>query len=162
MDSEKVIPALIVLTICFIPIFIMKVRSVSKKRRVIRSLYKLVGKSNETVFQTGSWNNSAIGLTKNGSYIFVVSENKMESKHQAIHLPLFNNCKLVNDNSRSPYKEGNFKVTEKIELELTGANKATESICFYNRAEDGDILTDELQLAEIWCKKINENMTNKT
>lgn len=162
MDSEKVIPALIVLAICFVPILIMKVRSLSKKRRVVRFLYELAGKYNETVFQTGSWNNSAIGLTKNGSYIFVVRENKKEPSHQVIQLPFFNNCRLINDNSRSPYKEGNFKVADKIELELTGANKATESICFYNRAEDGDVLTDELQLAEIWCKKINENIAKKT
>ena len=158
MDSERVIPALIILAICFIPIFIMKVRSLSKKKGVMRSLYKLADKFNETVFQTGSWNNSAIGLTKNGSYIFVVSENKKEFKHQSIRLSLFSNCKLINDNSKSPYKEGNFKVTDKIELELTGTNKATERICLYNREEDGDILTDELQLAETWCKKINENI----
>ena len=162
MDSEKVIPALIILAICFILICIMKVISLSKKRRIVRSLYKLTEKFNESVFQTDSWNNSAIGLTKSGSCIFVVSGDKKEPKCQVIHLSLFNSCRILNDNSRSPYKEGNFKVTEKIELELAGTNKATERICFYNREEDGDILTDELQLAETWCKKINQYIANKT
>ena len=161
MDSEIVIPVLIVLAICLIPICIMKVRSLSKKRKALGFLYKLAKEFNEGVFQTGNWNNSAIGLTKNGSHIFVVSGSKKEFKSQTINLSLFNSCRVINDNSNSPYKEGNFKVTDKVELELTGANKITERICFYSREEDGDLLKDELQLAETWHRKINEYIVKK-
>lgn len=161
MDSEIVIPVLIILAICLIPICMMKVRSLSKKRKALGFLYKLAKEFNESVFQTGNWNSSAIGLTKNGSHIFVVRESKKEFKSQTINLSLFNNCRIINDNSNSPYKEGNFKVTDKVELELTGANKATERICFYNREEDGDLLTDELQIAETWRRKINEYIVKK-
>ena len=156
MDSERIIPGSIIVLIVMIPIVLLKIKASLKKRKVKDLLFKLAQDHNTSIINYEHWNNSAIGLSRNGTEIFLVSNDKKEEKKQVIVLSYFNKCNLVNDNAGSVFNEGNFKVTNAIDLELNGKGNSPERINFYHVQRDGDLLTDELELAEKWCRLIND------
>ena len=162
MDSERIILGSIIVLIVIIPIAILKIKASLKKRKVKDLLFNLAQDHKTNIIKYDHWNNSAIGLSRNSTQIFLVSNNKNEEKKQVIALSFFNNCKLVNDNAGAAFNEGGYEVTNAVDLELTGKTKPTERINFYHIQKDGDLLTDELEVAEKWCRVINESIERRT
>jgi hypothetical protein len=156
MDSESTILGLAILLTCITPILILKIRSNLKKRKFTGLLYELAKKHNTTISQYDHWNASAIGLNKNGTQAFSISIYKDEEKQHELTLSSFTKCIVVNNNAGAAYKEGSFKVTNGIDLKLLSKNGQDALINFYNIENDDPLLTDELELAEKWCKIINE------
>ena len=156
MDSERIILGAIVVLGVMIPIAVLKIKASLRKRRIKDLLFSLAQKHNAKIIRYDHWNNSAIGLSRNSTQIFLVSNDKNKEKEQVIALSFFNKCTLINDNAGSAFNESGYKVTNAVDLELTGKNIPTECINFYHIQKDGDLLTDELELAEKWCKLINE------
>ena len=159
MDSETSILALIVILTCMIPIILLKGGAVFKKRKFGRLLSEAAQKHNTTIIQYEQWNNSAIGLNKNATQLFIVNKGEAKATSKTLVLSSFNKCSVVNENSGAAYKEGSFKVTNAIELELTGENSRLARINFYHIDKDSPLLTDELELAEKWCRIINDCIT---
>ena len=159
MDSELAV--LIVLLTCIIPIILLKCGAVFKKWKFGRLLTEAAQKHNTTIIRYEQWNNSAIGLNKNGTQLFVVNKGETRIKSKTLVLSSFNKCSVVNDNSGAVHKEGSFKVTNAIELELTGENSLPACINFYDIDKDGPLLTGELELAEKWCRIINDCITQR-
>ena len=162
MDSERIILGSIVVVVVIIPIAILKIKASLKKRRIKDLLFSLAQPHNTTIIRYDHWNSSAIGLSRNSTQIFLVCNDKNEEKKQVIALSFFNKCKLVNDNAGAAFNEGSYKVTNAVDLELTGKNKPTERINFYRIQKDGDLLTYELEVAEKWCRLINECIERRT
>ena len=162
MDSERIILGSIIVLIVMIPIAVLKIKASLKKRKVKDLLFKLAQDHNTSIINYDHWNNSAIGLSRNGAQIFLASNGKEEEKKRVIALSFFNNCKLVNDNTGAAFNEGNYKVTNAVDLELTGKNNPIERINFYHIQKDGDLLTEELEVAEKWCRLINECIERRT
>ena len=156
MGTDRIILGSIIVLIVIIPITVLKIKASLKKRRIKNLLFSFAQKHNTNIIRYDHWNNSAIGLSRNGTQIFLVSNVKHEEKEQVIALSSFNQCNLVNDNVGFVFNEGSSKVTNAVDLELTGNNNSGERINFYHIQKDGDLLTDELELAEKWCKLINE------
>ncbi len=162
MDLETTIMGLAILLTCVTPIIIIKLRSVTKKRKFINQLHKLAQKNHTSIVQYDHWNRSAIGLNKNGTQLFTVKEDNGEIKSQVFALSSFTKCNLINDNAAADFKEGNFKVSHGVHLELVGKNEELEQITFYDIEKDGHLLTEELELATRWCKIINECITQRS
>ena len=156
MDSERIIPGSIIVLIVLIPIVLLKLKSSLRKKKITGSLDKVAQKHSSSIVKYNQWNNSAIGLGKNGTHVFVVNMKKQEEEDQVIALSSFDKCSVINDKAGAAFKEGNFKVTNAIDLELTGKGDKVERISFYHIDKDDPLLTDELELAEKWCKIINE------
>jgi len=156
MDSERIIPGSIIVLIVIIPIILLKLRTYLRKKKIVGSLKKLAQSNDTSIVKYDQWNNSAIGLSKNGTHLFFVSINKQEEKEQAIKLSAYNKCSLINDKAGAAFKEGNYKVTNSVDLVLTGKSGELELINFYDPERDGSLLTGELELADRWCKIINE------
>ena len=161
MDADRIIPGSIIVLVVVIPIVILKLKSTLRKKKITGSLDKLAQQHNTSIVKYDQWNDSAIGLGKDGSHVFVKRIDKHEEKGQAIALSVFNRCSVVNDKAGAAFKEGNFKVTNAIDLELTGKNNQVERINFYRIDKDDPLLTDELELAEKWCKIINESIAQR-
>ena len=162
MGTDRIILGSIIVLIVIIPIAILKIKASLKKRRIKGLLFSLAEKYNTNIISYDHWNNSAIGLSRNGTQIFLVSNVKKEDKKQVIALSSFNKCNLVNDNAGFVFNEGSSKVTNAVDLELTGKSNPSERINFYHIQKDGDLLTDELELAEKWCRLINECIERRT
>ena len=95
MDPERIIPGSIIVLIVMIPIVLLKIKASLKKRKVKDLLFKLAQDHNTSIINYEHWNNSAIGLSRNGTEIFLVSNDKKEEKKQVIVLSYFNKCNLV-------------------------------------------------------------------
>ena len=162
MDLESTIMGLAILLTCIMPIIIIKLRSVSKKRKFINLLHKLAQKNNTTIAHYDHWNRSAIGSNSNNTQLFTITEDNGEIKSQAFALSSFTKCNLINDNAGADFKEGNFKVSHGVHLELLGKNQQSEQITFYDIGKDGHLLTEELELATKWRKMINECITQRS
>ena len=161
MDSERILTGSIVLSLVLIPIIFLKIASYLRKRKIIRLLNELAQKNNAAIHQYDQWNDSAIGLDKTKKQIFRIRSDKRDLQTQVVDLSQVNKWRVINDNSGAAYKEGYFRVTEGIEIELAGANHAGKNIVFYHVASDGPLLADELQLAEKWYRLIDEQLSNK-
>ena len=157
MDSEPAIMAFIVVLTCIILIIFLKSKVIFKKRKFFRLLTKAAQKYNTTISQYDQWNDSAIGLNKNGTQLFIIREGETEPTSKSVLLSAFNKCSVVNDNP----DEGHFKTTNLIELELTSRKGLPECINFYNIEKDSPLLSNELALAEKWCRIINNCITQR-
>ena len=155
MDQKTFLIAAIILLVCLIPVCLLKLKTVLAKRKSFRLLNQLAQKNNTSLIDYEYWNDSAIGLSDKGRLLFVVRDPKEKSPGQIIDLSLFDRSRVINNNARSPYKEGNFKVSDSIDIELSGSGDLTERINIYNIEKDGEMLTDELSLAEKWNRIIN-------
>ena len=155
MDQKTILIGALILLVCLLPITLLKLKVVIAKRKKLKLLNNLAEENNTSLMDYEYWNDSAIALSEKGKLLFVIRSLAENEKARAINLSLFDKCRVINDNSRSPYKEGNFKVSDGIDLELSGRNNLTERINIYNTEKDGDLLTDELSLAEKWNRIIN-------
>jgi len=155
MDQKTILIGAIILLVCLIPLTLLKLKVVIARRKKIKLLNNLARENNTSLIDYEYWNDSAIALSEKGKLLFVIRTLNAIEKAQAIDLSLFDKCRVINNNATSPYKEGNFKVSDGIDLELSGRNNLTERINIYNTEKDGDLLTDELSLAEKWNRIIN-------
>jgi hypothetical protein len=155
MDQKTILIGTIILLVCLVPVSLLKLKVILAKRKKLRILNNLAEKNNTLLMDYEHWNDSAIGLTEKGQMLFVINNVKENEQGHVINLSLFSKCRVVNNNTGSPFKEGNFKVSDGIDLELTGPGNLSERINFYNTERDGDLLTDELSLAEKWNRIIN-------
>ena len=156
MNLERTIIALIIVLVCIFPILILKLRSGLKKTKFVKLLVKLAQDHNTSIGQYDHWNNSIIGLNKNGTKVFTVILDQGFTRNEVITLALFKNCDLVNDTAGPASIEGHLNRSNNVQLKLEGKDGHAKRINFYNIDKDGPLLSDELELAKKWCEILNK------
>ncbi|HLN74829.1 MAG: hypothetical protein ACM3O8_09585 [Methylococcaceae bacterium] len=145
----------------FITIYILSVSGKKKKANMLLgNLSRLSGVNLTTLTQYEIWNNSVIALDDSGAVLYFIRNSSDDQTFQKVLLPEIKRC-WVNEVSRAVSINGSsIKVVEKVELKMEnkGKSKPDTIIEFYNQDSGRLDLSGELQLAEKWCKLLNDTI----
>lgn len=161
MDLGTSIVGVIIILICIIPFALMSINRRKKERKLLQGLTEIAQRNNCKISRYELWNNSTIGIDDTTLMIFYTRKSKDIETSQQINLAEIQKCRIVNLSRTVSNKDGNFKVTEKLELAFSFQDKNRGEVVleFYNTDYDSSTLTGELQLVEKWCKLFNDKIS---
>jgi hypothetical protein len=152
MKTGMLIIGLILLLICALPVVLLYLNSIIKEKRFIKKLFNYAKQSNCIISEYDLWKNTVIGIDKVVNKLFFIRETIIDECEREINLSEIQNCRIANVNRTINNKNGNYKVTDKLELVFIyrEKNKPETKLEFYNSDKDSLILNGEIQLAEKW------------
>ena len=159
MNHERIITAFLICLPFILFIVTLKIRDAIKRVKRISALNAMADQYKTDIAEYDYWNGNAIGLSKTGNLLLTIQENDAGIKEKIISLPRFSSCSVFNDNTDAPYREGFFRVTKRIELGFFSDALRREVIVFYDTIRDGELMSNELQLAEKWHSVISDRFT---
>jgi hypothetical protein len=158
METNTIITLALFIVFCIILYAVNNNRKKAKKAKYRNKIFALAEQNSCQISEYEIWNNSVIGIDIVRNCVFVVRNSKDNETSQKIDLAEFQKCS-VNESSRIvSTKESSRKVVDRIELVFSNATgkKPDTIIEFYNTAHDNLFLAGEHQLAEKWCKIVND------
>ncbi|MGE5395628.1 MAG: hypothetical protein ACM3P1_12875 [Candidatus Saccharibacteria bacterium] len=151
-----------ILFLLFTAIYINSVYRKKKKQNLfLGHLSRLSGSNQENITQYDIWHNSVIGMNNSDAELYFIKNSSDDQTFQKISLSDIRRCR-VNEVSRTvSIKESIIKVVERVEVIMTSKvkNKPDTVIEFYNQETDRLEIFGELQLAEKWCKLLNDTVS---
>jgi hypothetical protein len=102
-------------------------------------------------------------MDERSQMVFFASKAADQHMEQSLSLQEIQKCRVVNTNRNSNHNNGSMDVSDKLELAFTpkDKNRPEPVFTFYDADHNGAILTGELQVAEKWCRIINEKIAAK-
>lgn len=160
MNTGTLIIGAIMIAICVLPIVLIYRSRKNTEKKLIQSLNNLAEKQHCKVSNLETWSNSAIGIDETTNMLFFYRQIKEKEIARNIKLSEISKCMVHNTNRN--IKEGNYSITEKIELVLSPKTKGNPDIAleFYD-AEISAQLSGEPQLAEKWARNISGRLVKK-
>jgi hypothetical protein len=155
MDTSAIMIGIVTLLICVVPLILMRNSKKRKEKEVKEAIAAIAAKSNSKVEESHGWNNTLIGIDRLNSKLFFIKKLKDTKIEHTIDLSEIETCRVIH--SQRNVVNGNYSVTQKLELGLISRNrgKAEIQLEFYNLDYDSLTMTEELHLAEKWADIIN-------
>lgn len=161
MDLGSAIVGIVILLAIATPFVLLNFNSNKKRRLIVRSLTDFAEKNNCRISQFESWNNAIIGIDDQANQLFFIRIGKDNLTNQHIDLHQVIKCQMQNSVRTINYREGHTKVIDiiKLGLSLKDKNQPPVFLECYNAQTDNLTLSGELQIAEKWCKIIEQKIT---
>lgn len=151
-------------------LFVIITRSKRKKeKQFFQPLNRLAEMDNCKISQYDIWNTSIIGIDNLSNHVFFIKNIFNNETSLSIKLSEILKCRLhevgqtVNIASRTVGIKGNVvKVIDKIELVFINRDKNKPDLVaeFYNKETGNPDLSGEFQMAEKWCKHVNDKISS--
>lgn len=156
MDSGTIIIGVLMLAIFIVP-FVLSNKSRKNKENLLKKmLFSLAEKENSDITEFNQWDNTAIGISTTSKKIFFYRKLEYSEVNLSVDFQLIQNCKIVNISRMIKSNNENYKIVDRLELNISTYIKNKQDIIleFYNSDIDAQ-MNDELLLIEEWNKKIN-------
>ena len=163
IEPGTIITAILFLLVCSIPFILLRRNARKREKQFIDQLITVAQKNNCNITKHSFWGHAAIGIDENAHMVFFTKKTAELETGQQLALQEIQKCRVINT-SRTERNDGNFAMTDKLELafEPKDRNKAQTAFTFYDSSHDGAMLTGELQMAEKWCRIINDKIGSAT
>ena len=165
MESSTITTGGIFILCCIIIFVLINLNKRKKEKQLLQPLNRLALNDNCKITKYNIWNNSIIGLDRIANQLFVITDLADKETFQKIKLADVLKCR-VNELSRTVIMEGRnertpgmgVKIINKVELIFTNRDKNKPDIMveFYNNETGNLAISGELQMAQMWCKLIND------
>ncbi len=162
MDTGSLVIGLILLAISILPIYLMSLSRRNKKKKMLQSLNNIAGKHNCIISQYDICGDIIIGMDGSGKFVFFYKKAKEGEEEHFVDLAEMKDCKMIHTNKTIKQKEGNQKISERIELIFIPMSTGKSEVKweFYN-VEKNTWVTGELQLVEKWSTLITNKLKRK-
>jgi len=151
-------------------LYILNRRSEKKKEaQFLQPLNRLAEKDNSKILQYDIWNNSIIGTDNLINHVYFIKQLFDDATSQSIKLSDILKCRInevgqtVTLASRTKGIKGNvIKTFDKVELVFINRDKNKPDVIaeFYNKQTGNPSLSGEFQMAEKWCKIVNDRIAS--
>ena len=160
IESGTIITAILFLLVCSIPFILLGRNARKREKQFVDQLVAVAERNNCSISQHSFWGHAAIGIDEAAHMVFFTKKTAEMGTDQQLPLDEIQKCRVINTSRTERNNDSNFSMTEKLELafELKDRNKTETAFTFYDANHDGAILTGELQLAEKWCRIINDKI----
>ena len=164
MDSSTTITVGIFILICIILFVIINSNKKKRAKQYLLPLNELAENKDCTISLYDIWSDSVIGIDETKNIVFTIRKTKEKETNLAVNLAEIFRCRVAEVSRTSGPKEGNIKAFDRIDLVFASKDKSKADVVveFYNANTDRLTLTGELQLAEKWCKIVNDKITSIT
>ena len=164
MSTGTIIFVAVILLAIAIPTIIANKKKKQKVKQFLQILNDMAGKSNCKITEHQLWNNTMIGVDYKAGKLFFFRKTDENEITKEADLSEIQKCRVANSNRSVSTKDGNYIVTERIDLAFTPreGNKPEVTFDLYNSKFDSMTLQGELQLAEKWAGIANTIMAELT
>ena len=161
MDTGTLITASLIITGCSIPFVIMHIKHLKKENAIKQILFRTARENNCSISEFNILNSIAIGLDKAAGKLLYTSKRNERETALVITLSGIQKCRLVTSVTDENKEHGNIHF-DKLALVFSykEGRRPDDVLEFYNTSFDSFNLAGEYQLAEKWCKIINEQKGN--
>ena len=161
IDQGKIITALFFLLIFSITFILLYLSRRKREKQNLVLLNREADKNNLRVSKFNTWGNTSIGMDETANVVFFTKKTADGDTGLQMAIAETEKCRIDNIKRTQSNEDGNYTLTEKLELvfEPRDKKKGEMAFPFFNMAYDGAMLTGELQQAEKWCRIINERIT---
>lgn len=156
MDLGTAIIALIVVIISILPFALVNISNKKKKKETIKTILAFAKKYNYTISEYDIWGKSAIGIDESAHMLFSYGKINRTENGLQFNLRDIEKCKVLINGRPMTDKANKLMVIDLIELAFSynAKNKEDTVLEFYNKAYDNLHISNELELAEKWCKQV--------
>jgi hypothetical protein len=160
IDKGTILTAIFFLLLFSIPFILLHISRRKREKQNLQLLTLQARKNNLQVSTFNTWGNTSIGMDEKANVVFFTKKTADGETGQQVVLHETEKCRVSNIKRTQSHDDGNYTLTEKLELvcEPADKKKAETAFAFYDMAYDGAILTGELQQAEKWCSIINDKI----
>lgn len=159
MDSGTTIMGIIIALICALPVILFYLNNYKKKKKKL-SVLKRIETINECKIKHFDYSDTfLIGMESSDHSLFYVQWVNEDEKIQKIDLSEVNDCSVVNSTKSIGGKSNSYTIVEKVELAFKFIDKSNKDILIeLFKKQSGTSLTDELKIAEKWCKIVKNKI----
>ena len=163
MDSGTTIMGIIIALICALPVILFYLNNYKKKRKKL-SVLKRIEALNDCKIKNFDYSDTfLIGIESNNHLLFYVQWVGDEETLLKIDLSEMNNCQLINSTKSMGSKTSSYTIIEKVELAFKYIDRKNKDILIeLYRKQSGTTLSDELRIAEKWCKIVKNKIDLQT
>jgi hypothetical protein len=160
IEPGTIITAILFLLVCSIPFILLGRNARKREKQFLNMLTAVAEKNNCSISQHNFWGHAAIGIDEAAQMVFFTKKTPEMETGQRLSLHEIQKCRVINTSRTERNDGGNFTITDKLELAFApkDRNKTETAFTFYDATHDGANLTGELQLAEKWCRIINDKI----
>lgn len=162
MDLKMIAVNIAVVSLVFIPYFLLIVIGQREYRKINKRFQQEVKKLNLKIDQKDRWNQNAIGIDSSQQKLVLVQRRQEEFFVQVVDLSSVKKCEIAQEIKQVQINEENQSVLEKIDLELLtsfGEGKITVNLFSSEYTFDQEF---ELKHAEKWKAIIDSVLSAKT
>ncbi|MBD1263047.1 hypothetical protein HZY62_20820 [Maribacter polysiphoniae] len=159
LDLGSVIVGAIILIVCILPFILIGRSRKKREKHFLQSLSNIANQHNCQINQHEIFGTFAIGMDKVHNAVFFCRQFKDEMIEQYVDLTKIKNCKVINTGRTLKSKDGQKKVTDKLELGFSPSVKDKPEVKweFFN-ADINFQPNGELLSMENWSKTINNRI----
>lgn len=152
MDIQTNIIGLVILLLCLLPFFLMRIKNEKKRKQSFQVLVNIAISHLSLIEKSAFWNKSVIGIDTATRMLFFSKNADDRDSYTAIDLSKIQKCQLV-------ISKNNTKLVDKLELKLESfdSSKPDTTLEFYNNSQ-AVLLVNELELLKKWHAIVNENL----
>jgi len=158
MDSNSLIIGLILLAMCILPLYFFNLSRKRKQHRIMESLNNIAGSHNCRISHFDVCGELVIGWDEERKFVFYHRKSNDITSELYMDLAAVKGCKVIHSTRTVKLKDGNQKITERVELNFSQLNNGDEVKWEFFNEEFNTQLNGELQLAEKWSKMINNKL----
>jgi hypothetical protein len=157
MNFGSALIGVIIIAIIAIP-FVFDYRSrKNKTKALLQSIKNLASQHNGNITQYEICSDFVIGLDANSKFVFFLKQKKNEAVTQIIDLSEVKSCAVDKKVRTLNNDNGNFSLTDKVELSFTPKNPEAGITKFELYDDKANMqISGEIQLANTWSKQIND------
>lgn len=161
IDTGTILTAIFFLLLCSVPFILLNISNKKREKQNLLLLNREAGKNNLTVSKFNTWGATSIGMDETSNVVFFAKKTADGETRLQMVIAEAEKCRVANIKRTQSNEDGNYTLTEKLELvfELKDKKKGEKAFSFYDMNYDGAMLTGELQQAEKWYSLINEKIT---
>ena len=158
MESGTTIVGIFILLACMLPFVMLSINRKVRNKKNLQQLKSFAHQNNYEIATHELWANNALGMDKDNSMLFFISEENETKMFQKLSLAEIERCNINTIANTMRSKSSNYTVIEKIELILHFKQQSKGQIClvFYSASNQNLTVTGELSIAEKWNKLIND------
>lgn len=162
MDLGSTIIGIVAVIICILPFIMMNNGRKKREKVLLQSLSEIAARYNCQISRYDVFSNFAIGIDEAKNVVFFFKQNDDNKMTQFVDLSKIQSCKVINTSRTLKSRDGNQKITDRLELNFIPAVKNLPEVKmeFFN-AEVSLHLNGEIQTIEKWCELINSRLKYK-
>jgi hypothetical protein len=162
IDKGTIFTAIFFLLLFSIPFILLYISRRTREKRNLQLLTREAAKNNLQVSTFNTWGNTSIGMDEAANVVFFSKKTTNGETGHQVALAETEKCRVSTIKRTQSNEDGNYTLTDKLELVFEPADKKKmeTAFTFFNVDHDGAILTGELQQAEKWCSIINDKIAS--
>jgi len=162
IDKGTILTAIFFLLLFSIPFILLYISRRKREKQNLLLLTREAAKKNLKVSTFNTWGNTSIGMDETANVVFFAKRTADGETGHQVALSEIEKCRVANIQRTLSNGDGNYSLSEKLDLVFEPADKKkTETaFTFFNVDHDGAMLTGELQQAEKWCSIINDKIAS--